>query len=319
MRKFYNPVSSYDAPDPFMTYDRITGYYYALFTCCNRLELFRSRHAGDIVEDRDSIIVFRADGENGIYDCVWAPEMHMGSNGKWYIYTSGTCQPGDGEKRLFVMESETNDPFDGFHFKRKLDEDMFAIDPTIYTDKSQKQYICYSRIENGQILEIRELENPYTLGEKMAVIARAEYAWELVPPYVGGFTINEGAFFLENNGRLFIIYSGNGCWSDDYCLGVLEYIGGDICTAEAWRKHSEPLLVKGNEVYGPGHASFFRSPDGKEVWCAYHGMKHTNPSVTCAPRYFNVQKIDFDETGYPVMGEPVGYTTEMCSPSGEAE
>ena len=32
MRKFRNPVSPGDAPDPFMTFDPITGYYYALFT-----------------------------------------------------------------------------------------------------------------------------------------------------------------------------------------------------------------------------------------------------------------------------------------------
>ena len=319
MKKFKNPLQMKDAPDPFMTYDKITGYYYSLFTCGNRLELYRSRHAADILNDNDSLVVFRADGKNGIYGSIWAPEMHLGTNGKWYIYTSGTYQPEGGEKRLFVMESLSSDPFDGFVFKGKLDEDMFAIDPTVYTDRNGKQYICYSRSVSGigQLLEIGELENPYTLGEKRAVIARAEYDWEMVPPYIGSGTINEGAFFLENNGRLFIIYSGNGCWSDDYCLGVLEYKGGDMCSSEAWFKHDKPIFVHGNGTFGPGHASFFRSPDEGEVWCAYHVMLEHNETVTCAPRYFCIQKIRFDETGYPVMGQPVGTDAELESPSGE--
>ena len=49
MRTFRNPVSPFDAPDPFMTFDTVTGYYYALFTRGSKLELFRSRHAGIIV------------------------------------------------------------------------------------------------------------------------------------------------------------------------------------------------------------------------------------------------------------------------------
>ena len=32
MKTFRNPVSPFSAPDPFMTYDPVTGYYYALFT-----------------------------------------------------------------------------------------------------------------------------------------------------------------------------------------------------------------------------------------------------------------------------------------------
>ena len=45
VKTFKNPVSPFDAPDPFMTYDSGTGYYYALFTRGRVLELFRSRRA----------------------------------------------------------------------------------------------------------------------------------------------------------------------------------------------------------------------------------------------------------------------------------
>ncbi len=321
-RTFNNPIADRDAPDPFVTYDCVTGYYYCLFTCVNRLEIYRSRHAANLLTDNDSVVVFNAGSESGIYGNIWAPEMHKAPNGKWYIYTSGTAQEDSGEKRLFVMESRTENPFDGFIFKGLLDDDLYAIDPTVYTDRDGRQYICYSgcdgnRIKGAQYLVIQELENPWTLGKKKAVISKAKYDWERVPPYDKGAAINEGAFFVKNGSHLYIIYSGNGCWSDEYCLGVLEYTGGDMCSKCSWKKSSEPLFVKGNGVYGPGHASFFRSPDGSELWCAYHGLKQTNLSVTYAPRYLNLQKVSFDKNGYPVMGAPTGYETDIPYPSGE--
>ena len=83
MKKILNPISPIDAPDPFMTYDNETGYYYALFTRGECLELFRSRHAAGIITDNDSKIIYTFDGENdGIWGDIWAPEMHKGTNGK---------------------------------------------------------------------------------------------------------------------------------------------------------------------------------------------------------------------------------------------
>ena len=321
MQMFRNPLAAHDTPDPFMTYDSVTGYYYALFTCGSRLELFRSHHAGSVITDGDSRIIYTPNGErDGIFGDIWAPEMHRGSNGKWYIYTSGRIKPEPSQKRIFVMEGPSDDPFIGeWTFRGMPSPDVFSIDPTVYTDNNGVQYLCSSRVDPiyGQVLDICDLADPYTYGKSCATIARAELDWELVEPYVGRKAIVEGAFFLERNGRLFIIYSANGCWSDHYCLGVLEHTGGSLCDASNWKKHKKPLFVYGNGVYGPGHASFFTSPDGSEVWCAYHGMKEHNENVTPAPRYFNIQRVFFDSDGYPLMSEPVGYDIDLHSPKGE--
>ena len=323
MLKFKNPISPSNAPDPFMTYDSVTGYYYALFTIGKRLELFRSRHASTVVTDNDSRVIYTMDPENdGIYGCIWAPEMHRGSNGNWYIYTSGSITADHSQKRLFIMEGPSDDPFVGeWRFKGFPMPDVFSIDPSVYTAPDGKQYLCSSRLDDvvGQTIDITELINPYTVGERTATLAKAELDWELIPPYVNNYAIVEGGFFLERNGRLYIIYSANGCWSKDYCLGVLEYMGGEICDASSWKKHDKPIFTYGNGVFGPGHASFFYSPDGSEVWCAYHGLMDENESCNPAKRYFNIQKIDFDETGYPVMGNPIGYETDISAPSGEKD
>jgi GH43 family beta-xylosidase len=220
------------------------------------------------------------------------------------------------------MEGPEGDPFDGEWTLRGMPSpNTYSIDPTVYTAKDGTQYLCSSRVDPscGQVLDICDLINPYTLGKNVATIARAELEWELVPPHVGTKAILEGAFFLERNGRLFIIYSANGCWSNNYCLGVLEHIGGSLCDAGNWKKHEKPLLVHGNGVHGPGHASFFSSPDSSEIWCAYHGMKEHNENGTPAPRYFNIQRVYFDDSGYPIMGLPTGYDTDIEPPAGEIE
>ena len=321
MKTFRNPISPFSAADPFMTYDPMTEYYYALFTIGSKLELFRSRHACSVVTDGDSRIIYTPNGErDGIWGDIWAPEMHRGSNGRWYIYTSGRIKPEPSQKRLFIMEGPSEDPFVGeWSFRGMPLPDIFSIDPTVYTAANGTQYLCSSRVDPiyGQVLDICDLVNPYTCGKNFATIARAELDWELVKPYVDKRAIVEGAFFLERNGRLFIIYSANGCWSDHYCLGVLEHTGGSICDAANWKKHEKPLFTYGNGLYGPGHASFFTSPDGTEVWCAYHGMKEHNENTTPTSRYFNIQRISFTSDGYPVMGLPTGYDIDIAYPSGE--
>ena len=318
---FSNPLSKDNFSDPFITYDKKTGYYYFIASCqCNQLTLHRSKHVGEILTNGESKVVYEC-GENKVYGPMWAPEMYKYGD-RWYIYTSCREEWHDNlfaiRKQPLILKSITEDPFDGFEFGSMPDPSIFAIDPScaIIDDK---QYICYSEVVEGQqVLVIREMSDPLTFTENRAEIARAALDWELVEGY-REYSINEGAFFLKKGERLYIIYSANGCWSDDYCLGVLEYLGGEICDARNWKKHPEPLFVKGNGIYGVGHASFFASPDDGELWCAYHCLLRSNPSLEEMDRHTCIQKISFDENDYPVMGEPIGIGKEIDSPSGEVD
>ena len=311
-----NPVGKDESPDPFVTWDSGTGYYYLLFTRSKDVCVFRSKTLAGL-RDGESKVIYVPRAEDAIFGQIWAPEMHKAPNGKWYVYTSGLLRTGNpwGPKRLFVLESKTGDPFDGFVFRGRPAPDLFAIDPTVLTADNGHQYICYSEVVagRGQILVIRELSNPWTFGERRAEIAHAELPWERLDS-----KINEGAFFVRSpdGKRLFIIYSANGCWCDDYALGVLEFTGGDLCDAKNWKKHPRPMLVKGNGTFGPGHASFFKSPDGQELWCAYHAMRASNPKRQPTTRWLNFQRVEFDATGYPKMGQCVGNTPQPA-PSGK--
>ena len=316
---FKNPLSMENFSDPFIVYDKTTDYYYFLASCqCNQMTIYRSKRVENILTEGESKVVYEC-GEGAIYGPMWAPEMYKIEN-KWYIYTSCREAWDDNmfaiKKQPLILRSKTENPFDGFEFGSKPDGSLFAIDPTCAIING-KQYICYSRVnEQGvQVLDVREMSDPFTFTDKVAEVARPSLSWEFAEGYTGNNAINEGAFFLQRNGRLFIIYSANGCWSDDYCLGVIEHTGGEICDGKNWKKHPQPLFVKGNGVFGVGHASFFTSPDGEETWCAYHCLPHSNPSIQEMIRHTCIQKIDFDKTGYPVMGAPVGTTVAIAPPS----
>jgi GH43 family beta-xylosidase len=184
--------------------------------------------------------------------------------------------------------------------------------------------MCFSYIVDDETghhntLQIREMENPWTFGEKYAVIARPELPWEKMPPFDGRRTINEGPFFVESGDKLFILYSANACWMVEYCLGILEFTGGDLCEKENWRKHNAPVFTSGNGVYGPGHASFFRSPDQSELWIAYHAMDSWNENNNWKPRYMHLQKVEIDEQGLCTPAHPIPDGEMMMPPSGEEE
>jgi len=319
IKTFSNPLSHDDYSDPFITFDHKTGYYYFIPSCqSDNMTIYRSKTIGNIITEGECKIVYTCDKKT-VFGPMWAPEMYKVGN-RWYIYTS--CQEiytGKNEiKRLLILKSKTEDPFDGFEFGSKPDTSIFAIDPTSAIING-KQYICYSevsKVDGVQVLVIREMSDPLTFTNHLAEIARPEYDWELVEPHSSDYVaINEGAYFIQRNGRIFIVYSANGCFIDDYCLGIMEYVGGDICDAASWKKYPKPVFTKGNGIYGVGHAAFFDSPDGKEVWCVYHCLAHANPTGEWCPRNVCIQKIDFDNEGFPVFGEPVGFDREIVSPS----
>ncbi len=316
---YTNPLSpTLDTPDPCIVYSNLTGYYYGICTGDKTLTMYRAKKLADLFSNGDQTIVYTANEEDETYGYLWAPEMHL-IDGKWYIYTSTRRSEEDtGHKHLICLEAKTDDPFDGFVLGGHLNRDTLAIDPTIYQDRrNDKLYICFSLVPDDgnwrQVLAIQEMKSPTeTIGD-YTIISEATYDWELVriPP------INEGAYFIEKNGRLFIVYSGNGCWNNEYVLGILEFVGNDILSADSWVKDDEPLLTMGNDNYGPGHATFFYSPNRTELWISYHCLHESNPTVEYMPRHVHCQKVFFDETGFPHLGLPLPKNVSYAPPAGE--
>ena len=122
---------------------------------------------------------------------------------------------------------------------------------------------------------------------------------------------NEGPEILinPNTNQTFLIYSAGRSKNPNYCLGQLELKpGGDPMNEDDWIKNVQgPVFYRNNleMAVGVGHASFVKSPDGKEDWVVYHGMK--DPFLGWQARTIRAQKYTWDPTtGAPIFPRP-GY------------
>jgi len=85
------------------------------------------------------------------------------------------------------------------------------------------------------------------------------------------------SFVLESAGNDPLSFSASSGNTPDYKLGMLTLTGSDPLAAGSWTKKSTAIFQRSdaNSVYGPGHCSFFTSPDGAESWLAYHANETT--------------------------------------------
>ena len=111
--------------------------------------------------------------------------------------------------------------------------------------------------------------------------------------------------------------AASGCWTDDYCLGMLTFKGKDnLLDINAWKKSPDPVVRQNPKanVYAPGHNSFFRSPDGREDWILYHA--NSKPGQGCgSQRSPRAQRFKWNNDGTPVFGVPVEVGEEILLPA----
>jgi len=317
---FTNPLLV-SGPDPWVI--QKNSLYYYTHTLGNRISLYETKAVSQLKDATiKTVWTPPAAGENS--QNIWAPELHY-LNGKWYLYYTAGASPDLSTQRIFVLENSSANPLEGTWVnKGKIYDaaaDYFAIDGTVL-DYNGKQYLIWSghasATDNTQRLYIASMVNPWTLESSRVLISSPNYAWE----QVGLPSVNEGPEVLKNNaGEVFVIYSASGCWTDDYALGMLTLKnGGDPLKAADWTKKNTPVFSKKPEssAYGPGHNSFFKSPDGKEDWIIYHA--NINPGQGCADaRNPRMQKFSWNADGTPNFGEPVKIYTKIPKPSGEVK
>jgi GH43 family beta-xylosidase len=247
------------------------------------------------------------------YSCeLWAPECHL-LRGRWFVYVA--ADDGRNERhRMYVLEGSGPDPRRPFAFRTKLDlrPDRWAIDGTVLALPDGRLYFLWSGWEgtrNGaQNLYVAPMRDPWTIAGPRVLLSRPELPWERrVRPWV-----NEGPQALWNGDQLFVVYSASGSWTDDYCLGLLRFHGGDVLDPRAWTKDPAPVFARTDRVFGPGHASFTRSPDGREDWIVYHAARARGAGWD---RQIHAQPFGWDAGGSPRFGAPVDPGSPLALPA----
>jgi GH43 family beta-xylosidase len=316
---FTNPLLP-SGPDPWII-KKDNNYYYT-HTLGNRIALWKTQKVSEL-NKATSKTVWNAPATGVNSKNIWAPELHYVDN-KWYLYYTAGSSPDLSTQRAFVLENSGADPLSGTWVdKGKIGDanaDFFSIDGTVFTYNNKNYFIWSgqaSAVDNTQRLYIARMSNPWTLETSRSLISSPQLNWEMqgAPP-----AVNEGPEILKNSsGKVFLIYSASGCWTDDYALGMLTLKdGGDPLNGSDWTKTPAPVFAKkpSASAFGPGHNSFFKSPDGTEDWIIYHANSASGQGCTDT-RNPRMQKFTWNADGTPNFGEPVSINTGIKKPSGE--
>jgi GH43 family beta-xylosidase len=311
-QNFTNPLMPSGA-DPWSIYK--DGYYYYTNTTGRNITLWKTPSLAQLASAEKKVVFTPPAGKEYSKE-LWAPEIHF-LQGKWYVYFAADSGHNK-DHRMYVLENASADPLQGeWKYKGKLTtpEDKWSIDGSVFQHRKQL-YFMWSGWEgdkNGQQnIYIAKMKNPWTLEGKRVLISKPELDWETVGDLGQGqdarhVNVNEGPQILEHGNKLFLIYSASGCWTDHYALGMLTADAkADLMNPASWKKSPQPVF-KGsptNQVFAPGHNSFFKSPNGKEDWILYHA--NSDPGQGCGGhRSPRAQPFTWNADGTPNFGEPV--------------
>lgn len=316
---FQNPLLP-SGPDPWVA--QKDNFYYYTHTLGDRIAIWKTGKMTELNKATPKT-VWTAPSSGPNARNVWAPEIHFLDN-KWYAYYTAGASTDLSTQRSYVLENAAADPTTGtWTDKGQIKDpaaDFFAIDGTVFTHNGSN-YFLYSghptASDNTQNIYIARMANPWTLATGRTLISSPSYAWERIgaPP-----AVNEAPEILKNTaGRVFLVYSASGCWTDDYALGMLTLKeGGDPLNAADWVKTATPVFSKkgSTSTYGPGHNTFFKSKDGTEDWILYHA--NNAPGQGCGDaRNPRMQKFTWNSDGTPNFGEPLPINTPIKKPAGE--
>ena len=288
-----------DGEDPWVI-SRGGSFYYCTVDRLKRQILVSRFGALQAMKDAELVPVWPGqDGATPEYLEIWSPELQY-LDGKWYIYFA-LYNGRNGAERMYVLEAATADAQGEYVLRKKLDipTDRWAIDGSVLAMENGEKYFIWSGWEGhtntSQHIYIARLSDPCTVASDRVCISRPEYDWEKR----GYPHVNEGPQALVRNGRVFIIYSASGSWTDDYCLGQLTYRGGDPLDPAAWRKEPQPVFAKTDTIFGPGHASFVRS--GDRDYIVYHAARRSGAGWA---RQIRAKPFTWRPDGSPDFGQP---------------
>lgn len=242
------------------------GTYYAYGTSVgNGFEVYYSNDL-ESWKRSDSLALSEKDSY-GSYS-FWAPEVYyIKKEKKFYLFYSA-------EEHICVATSDS--PLGPFKqdVQKPIREEV-SIDTSVFFDDDGKAYLYFVRFKdgNGNVIWCAELEENLKAikEETLTQCIAATEPWELILPKVV-----EGPSVIKQDGKYYMLYSGNGYTSQDYAIG--------FAVADSpfgpWKKYDKnPILHKYKGLVGVGHGAPFIDKDGhwRYIFHAHKSLTEIHP------------------------------------------
>ncbi len=237
---------------------------------------------------------------------IWAPEISV-VDGGYIVYFSADI--GAGHRMFYAKFASDFTPAGGGQLS--LPDDQWAVDGNAFVFGGQRFFV-WSGTEPGdpneQNLYVVVMSNPTTPTGPRYRISQPHEAWERVTGGPPNNYINEApAAIIDPDGRLHIVYSANGSWTEQYCLGDLRLVAGGYPT-NVWDWHKSNGCQFGSNasnmapdydatlyVNGPGSHSFvllngdigFSPTAAAPVPLMYHAVPKGTPYSWDNRQWFN--------------------------------
>lgn len=304
--------------DPHLT-RHTDGYYYFMGTVpeYDRLELRRARTIPELAKaEAKTIWRKHATGPMGAH--IWAPELHHVA-GKWYVYFAAGAAEKIWDIRMYVLENASANPLEGEWTERgqiTSKWETFALDATTFEHRGTR-YLAWAQkdpaIRGNTNLYLAKMDSPTSIAGEPVMVSKPDLPWEQIR-----YWVNEGPAVITRNGRVFIAYSAAGTGAE-YCLGLLTADeDADLLDPKSWRKSPTPVFTtsEANGIYGPGHNSFAKAPDGTDL-LVYHGRNYREiqgDPLKDPNRHARVQPLNWKPDGTPDFGVPARETAPANRP-----
>ena len=225
--------------------------------------------ATDLVQWKKGPMVFWS-AESG----VWAPDVLFNPpDKKFYLYYTVN-------RRVGVAVADS--PEGVFEDLGTLINN--AIDANMFLDDDGRYYLYYAEYPAFRV-HVQPMETPVRKKGEPLEIIRPDKRWEMKQREV-----NEAPWMLKREGTYYLLYSGGGPDTEDYAIG---YAASKSPIGPFSKYAGNPIVKKGDGVFGPGHCATIKTPDGK-LWMIYHQKREGKKGWD---RIICIDALWFDEKG----------------------
>ncbi len=206
---------------------------------------------------------------------VWAPDVFFSKDdGMFYLYYTVNG-------RIGVAGSDRPDGV--FSDRGALISN--AIDAHLFQDDDGSYFLYYARYPEFAIF-VQPMASPVQKkGAPVHLISPTE-EWEMKD-----MPVTEAPWMIRHQGVYYLLYSGGSADSEHYAIG---YATAPHPLGPFTKYRDNPIIRKGDGIFGPGHASVISDQAGK-LWMVYHQQKDRtrgwNRIICIDPLWFDAEGV----------------------------